>query len=147
MISVSRVDDKILAKISEDFRERIKNIPCSVYHVESYVEPIFVNLQSKQPVLDPRAVIQTEIKPTTRAQLIGWFVSLTRFYRLTEETLHTAVFVLDSFLAKQKIERYYFQLLGLACMQIAMKFEEIYPPDLREMLKVSEYKFTRDDVT
>ena len=32
-------------------------------------------------------------------------------------------------------------------MQIAMKFEEIYPPDLREMLKVSEYKFTRDDVT
>lgn len=92
-------------------------------------------------------MIQTEIKPTTRAQLIGWFVSLTRFYRLTEETLHTAVYVLDSFLSKQKIERYYFQLLGLAAMQIAMKFEEIYPPDLREMLRVSEYKFTRDDVT
>lgn len=44
VISVSKVDDNILAKISQDFRLRIKDIPCSVHHVESYVEPIFVNL-------------------------------------------------------------------------------------------------------
>ena len=37
-------------------------------------------------------------------------------------------------------------MLGVATLLISTKYEEIYPPDLRDLLAVSENKFTRDTV-
>ena len=37
-------------------------------------------------------------------------------------------------------------LLGVGAILISTKYEEIYPPDLRDLLTVSENKFSRDQV-
>ena len=37
-------------------------------------------------------------------------------------------------------------LIGVSTLLISAKYEEIYPPELRDLLTVSENKFTRDDV-
>jgi len=37
-------------------------------------------------------------------------------------------------------------LLGVATLLIAAKYEEIYPPELRDFLAVSENKFTKQNV-
>jgi cyclin B len=37
-------------------------------------------------------------------------------------------------------------LIGVSTLLISSKYEEIYPPELRDLLTVSENKFTRDDV-
>jgi len=37
-------------------------------------------------------------------------------------------------------------LLGVSALLISTKYEEIYPPDLRDLLAVSENKFQRDQV-
>lgn len=37
-------------------------------------------------------------------------------------------------------------LIGVATLLISSKYEEIYPPELRDLLTVAENKFTRDDV-
>ena len=37
-------------------------------------------------------------------------------------------------------------LLGVSVLLISTKYEEIYPPELRDLLAVSENKFTRDQV-
>ena len=36
--------------------------------------------------------------------------------------------------------------MGVASLLISTKYEEIYPPELRDLLAVSENKFTRDKV-
>jgi hypothetical protein len=37
-------------------------------------------------------------------------------------------------------------LLGVAALLIATKYEEIYPPELKDLLSVSENKFTKEEV-
>jgi hypothetical protein len=36
--------------------------------------------------------------------------------------------------------------LGVAALLIATKYEEIYPPELKDLLSVSENKFTKEEV-
>jgi hypothetical protein len=36
--------------------------------------------------------------------------------------------------------------LGVAALLISTKYEEIYPPDLKDLLNVSENKFTKQEV-
>jgi len=36
--------------------------------------------------------------------------------------------------------------LGVTALLIATKYEEIYPPDLKDLLSVSENKFTKEEV-
>ncbi len=37
-------------------------------------------------------------------------------------------------------------MLGVTAVLISTKYEEIYPPDLKELLNVSENKFTKQEV-
>lgn len=37
-------------------------------------------------------------------------------------------------------------MLGVASLLIATKYEEIYPPDLKDLLNISENKFTKEEV-
>ena len=37
-------------------------------------------------------------------------------------------------------------MLGVAALLISTKYEEIYPPDLKDLLNVSENKFTKEEV-
>jgi G2/mitotic-specific cyclin-B, other len=36
-------------------------------------------------------------------------------------------------------------LLGVGALLVACKYEEIYPPDLKDLLSVSENKFTKPE--
>lgn len=45
-----------------------------------------------------------------------------------------------------KIQKSQLHLLGVATLLIATKYEEIYPPELRELLAISENKFTKEQV-
>lgn len=49
-------------------------------------------------------------------------------------------------MSKVKIQKSQLHLLGVATLLIATKYEEIYPPELRELLAISENKFTKDQV-
>lgn len=37
-------------------------------------------------------------------------------------------------------------MLGVASLLIATKYEEIYPPELKDLLSISENKFTKEEV-
>jgi hypothetical protein len=37
-------------------------------------------------------------------------------------------------------------MLGVAALLIATKYEEIYPPELKDLLNISENKFTKEEV-
>ena len=46
-------------------------------------------------------------------------------------------------LSRKQIQKSQLHLLGVATLLIASKYEEIYPPELRDFLMVSENKFNK----
>jgi len=87
-----------------------------------------------------------EIKDTSRAFLVEWIIDVHRKFRLVPETLYVTVFLIDRFLSLKQIRKNQLHILGVAALLISTKYEEIYPPDLKELLSVSENKFTRQEV-
>jgi len=101
-------------------------------------------------MIDPnylsRVQIPTEVKDTSRAFLVEWIIDVHRKFRLQSETLYVTVRIIDRFLSKQSIKKSQLHILGVTALLISTKYEEIYPPDLKELLQVSENKFTRAQV-
>jgi len=62
------------------------------------------------------------------------------------ETLYVTVSIVDRFLSVCEIKKSQLHLLGVTALLIAAKYEEIYPPELKDLLSVSENKFTKNEV-
>merc|ERR1712060_8026 len=93
-----------------------------------------------------RVQTPTEVKDTSRAFLVEWIIDVHRKFRLVPETLYVTVFLIDRFLSLKQIKKNQLHILGVASLLISTKYEEIYPPDLKELLNVSENKFNRAEV-
>ena len=97
-------------------------------------------------MVDPNYIskVQTEIRDTSRAFLLEWIIDVHRKFRLQPESLYVTQLIIDQYLSKVKIQKSQLHLLGVATLLIATKYEEIYPPELRELLAISENKFTKE---
>ena len=119
-------------------------------NVSEFTQEIYqtLRLQEMDNMVDPSYLqkVQKEIKDTSRAFLLEWIIDVHRKFRLVPECLYVTHFIIDQFLSKKNIPKAQLHLLGVATLLISTKYEEIYPPDLRDLLAVSENKFTRDQV-
>ncbi len=88
--------------------------------------------------------VQTEIKDTQRAFLLEWIIDVHRKFRLKPECLYVAQYIIDKYLSLEKIKNNQLHLIGVTTLLISTKYEEIYPPELNDLLAVSENKFKRD---
>jgi cyclin B len=82
-----------------------------------------------------------------RAYLIDWLIELHLKFKLWPETLYVCVGIIDKFLmAEGDFRKKDLQCLGLTALHIAGKYEEIYPPELRAVLRVTENAVSREEV-
>lgn len=84
------------------------------------------------------ANVQHEMSPHMRKILVDWLVEVAQEYRLNSDTLHLTVDLLNRFLSLQPVAREELQLVGIACMWIASKFEEIYAPTARNFCYITD---------
>lgn len=54
--------------------------------------------------------------------------------------------LIDRFLEKSQVTRQKLQLVGISAMFIASKYEEIYPPDLRDFVYVTDKAYTKRQI-
>eukprot|EP01112_Ceratiomyxa_fruticulosa_P021862 TRINITY_DN784_c0_g1_i1.p1 TRINITY_DN784_c0_g1~~TRINITY_DN784_c0_g1_i1.p1 ORF type:complete len:477 (-),score=76.68 TRINITY_DN784_c0_g1_i1:346-1776(-) len=116
-----------------------------------YAEEIFQYLRGVENRLQPTRGSdymkqQTDITPHMRMILVDWLVEVTDEYKLSTETLYLAVNYVDRFLSRRSIARGGLQLLGVACMLIASKYEEIYPPSVEDFVYISDNTYRREQV-
>ncbi len=52
-------------------------------------------------------------------------------FKLIQETFYLTINILDRYLCLQPVTRSRLQLVGIASMLIASKYEEIFPPEVR----------------
>lgn len=100
----------------------------------------------KRPSLDFMERVQKDINPSMRAILIDWLVEVSEEYRLVPETLFLAVNYIDRYLSGNVIIRQKLQLLGVACMMISAKYEEICPPQVEELCYITDNTYNKKEV-
>lgn len=89
---------------------------------------------------------QTDINNSMRSILIDWLVEVAEEYKLQSQTLFLTVNYIDRFLSQMSVLRGKLQLVGAACMLVASKFEEIYPPEVAEFVYITDDTYTNKQV-
>lgn len=89
---------------------------------------------------------QTDINEKMRAILIDWLVEVHLKFKLMPETLYLTVNLIDRFLEREAIARNKLQLVGVTAMFIASKYEEIYAPECRDFVYISDKAYTREQI-
>lgn len=84
---------------------------------------------------------------STRGVLVNWICSVhSKYTTCTNETLYLTVSIIDHYLAKKTIPKERLQLLGATSFFVASKFEEIYYPDVRDIVSLCDDLYNKKDV-
>jgi hypothetical protein len=81
-----------------------------------------------------------------RAILIDWLWSVWSKFALHFETMFLAVQLIDRYLAKRPCARRELQLVGVTAMFVAAKMEELFFPEARDFVYVTDKACTRQQV-
>uniref|UniRef100_A0A3Q2ZGN1 Cyclin E1 n=1 Tax=Hippocampus comes TaxID=109280 RepID=A0A3Q2ZGN1_HIPCM len=96
-----------------------------------------VNMMAKHPHLQPKM----------RAVLLDWLMEVSEVYKLHRETYHLAQDYFDRFMATQtNVFKSTLQLIGISCLFIAAKVEEMYPPKVHQFAYVTDEACTEDEI-
>ena len=85
---------------------------------------------------------QPRISETIRSTLIDWIVLIHINFKLLPETLFLAVNIVDRYISKVQISKHKVQLIGACSLLIAAKYEEIFPPTLKDLIIVGDESYT-----
>ncbi|KAF6774243.1 hypothetical protein AHF37_07084 [Paragonimus kellicotti] len=135
---------KFLECENEDFGDTATVYP--------YAESIFNYLQNRELTIQPMCSDfigpDGEVNPRMRYILVNWLVQIHHSYKLQPETLYLCIALLDRYLMKhsKELTKDRFQLVGIAALFIAAKFEEMYPPDISDFTAVTHNAFNKSDI-
>ena len=89
---------------------------------------------------------QSDINEKMRAILIDWLIEVHFKFKLLPETLFISVNIIDRYLELKSIERSRLQLLGVTAMWIAWKYEEIYAPEIKDFVYITDNAYSQKNI-
>jgi hypothetical protein len=89
---------------------------------------------------------QRDINEKMRAILVDWLVEVHHRFNLTHETLFLTVNLIDRYISKKEILRTKLQLIGVAALFIACKYEEILCPDLKDFVYITDKTYSKKEI-
>lgn len=115
-----------------------------------YVEEImeYLHVLERQYVVRPdyMEAVQPDVHHRMRAILIDWLVEVHMKFKLLQETLYLTVTIIDRYLEMVPVTRSKLQLVGCTAMLLASKYEEIYAPEVRDFIYISDNAYTANEV-
>ncbi|KAG5496400.1 hypothetical protein JKF63_02702 [Porcisia hertigi] len=98
---------------------------------------------------------QPEINEKMRMILVDWLIDVHLKFKLHAETMYLSVNLIDRYLScvNNRVDRTTFvpraqlQLVGVSAMLLAAKYEEIWPPEVKECVHISANTYTREEIT
>lgn len=82
-----------------------------------------------------------------RATLVDWIIQIHMKFKLLPETLFITVNIIDRFLSiRMGIEKDEIQLLGVSALLIATKYEEIYPPNVKDFIYITKKAYNHEQI-
>eukprot|EP00931_Biecheleriopsis_adriatica_P067795 TRINITY_DN41865_c0_g1_i1.p1 TRINITY_DN41865_c0_g1~~TRINITY_DN41865_c0_g1_i1.p1 ORF type:complete len:513 (-),score=116.02 TRINITY_DN41865_c0_g1_i1:64-1443(-) len=118
-------------------------------YVADYVSDIYKHLHQEEVLMRPAPDYmdrQMQVNAKMRAILVDWLVDVHKRYKLRPETLFLAITLVDRFLESRVTARKYLQLVGVTALMVAAKFEELYPPQIKDFVYVTDQTYTPEEV-
>ncbi|KAL6622525.1 hypothetical protein ACP70R_032404 [Stipagrostis hirtigluma subsp. patula] len=121
-------------------------------HCGPYATDIYTYLRSleveprRRPRSDYIEAVQADVTANMRAILVDWLVEVAEEYKLVADTLYLAVSYVDRFLSANMLGRDKLQLLGVAAMLVAAKYEEITAPHVEDFCYITDNTYTRQEL-
>ncbi|XP_059445636.1 cyclin-A3-4-like [Corylus avellana] len=118
----------------------------------SYSNSIYKHLRAQEMEVNRRPLpgymesVQNDVAPYMREILLDWLAEVAEEYKIVPDTLYLTVSYLDRFLSYRAVSRKKIQLLGVSCMLIASKYEEISPPHIEDFCYVTDNTYTMEEV-
>ena len=78
--------------------------------------------------------------------VIHWIISVSERFELLPETLYLTINIFDRYLEKKTLLKKNLQLIASTCLLIASKYEEIYAPEIRDLVYISKGLFNKDNI-
>jgi len=116
--------------------------------ISSYVSDLFQHLYSAEAKYAPSTYMdkQADINSRMRAILVDWLVEVHMKFRLVPETLYLCINVIDRYCSLVCVPRSKLQLVGVTALLISCKYEEIYPPEVRDCVYITDRAYQREEV-
>lgn len=89
---------------------------------------------------------QPDINEKMRSILIDWLIEVHLKFKLMPETMYLTVNLIDRFLEKTPISRRNLQLVGVTAMLLASKYEEIFAPEVRDFVYITDQAYTKEQI-
>ena len=127
-----------------------KNININPQLVEEYLDDIYEHLKSIEtnnlPKENYMESIQNDITERMRLILLDWLIDVHLKFKLLPETLFLTINIIDRYLSIRDINRKYLQLLGICSMFIACKYEEIYWPEIKSFIYMTDNAYEKNQM-
>jgi len=121
--------------------------------VAEYVDEMYAFFREKEASVWPSVLKNNAWKNhfmidfSMRSKLVGWLMRKHRMLEFLPETLHLAVSVLDRYMAvAESIAKRNIFLVGITCLLIASKHEEIQPLWLDDVVELCKHTCDRNHV-
>jgi len=118
--------------------------------VEEYFDDIYKYLKSIENSDLPKENyikdIQKDINEKMRKILLDWLIDVHAKFNLLPETLFLTINIIDRYLSKKSINRKYLQLLGITAMFLCSKYEDIYPPEVKDFIFMTDNAYTHEEL-
>lgn len=134
----------VLASIRPALRSLKRSLTGAAEEFRCYASDILAHLKASELELPADCLSkQPAVSHKLRAVLIDWMIALHWKFKLDPETLFLSVALMDRYLSVETVSRQQLQLLGVAVVLVASKYEDIYPPEVKEFLLATENAYTR----
>ena len=152
-IQINSFSIKNLSSLTYIFPKSISNdnlYSDNPQYVHEYIDEIFSDMLSNLNINKPKSngfsSTQKDISFKHRNMVIDWLLEVHFRFKLNEETLYLCVNLIDRYLSIVPVKTSELQLVGITCLLIATKFEEIYPPEIRDLEYITDGSCKYQDI-
>jgi cyclin B len=145
-----------LASLSNSYNNNIFNFKFNnkeeyIKYNGDYINESYNNLLQEEYTMKIKPIYgymasQSDINIKMRAILVDWLIEMHEKFNFKSQTLYQTIWLIDTYLSLKYIRRSDFQLLGLGCMYISCKFNEIFYPILKDCIEISDGAYTKEDL-
>ncbi|OMJ89348.1 hypothetical protein SteCoe_8553 [Stentor coeruleus] len=117
--------------------------------IDYYSDEIYQHLKSIESLHHAKFGFmknQLDLTEKMRSILLDWLVEIHHKFKLTTETLFLTVNLIDRYLEKVPISKSRLQLIGVSAFLIASKYEDIYPPEIKDLVYITDNAFTKKEI-
>jgi len=131
-------EEKMELEINNNESSSINKNPQNVQEYFSDIFTYFFEIESTYLPVPNYMDTQNDINEKMRGILNDWLIEVHLKYKLVPDTMYLTINLIDRYLSKKKVLRTKLQLVGVTAMFIASKYEEIFPPEAKDFVYITD---------